>query len=256
MSGWASALARLAPEVLALALVGFRVLPVAMLCPLLGGQLTPVPVRLAVAVSLGVAVRPLAGPVERLDAHLWVQCAGEAAFGLGLGLVAALPFDAARIGGRLVDLFRGTSAEAALPVAGHRESASGEVLHQLLRAMALCSGALPALLRALGRTYRLVPPGLVPAGAPDAVAAWVGVAMATGLAVAAPVLALCWAVDGALALVARVAPGIPLSEVAPPGRILGGAGVLWIGLGLVCDRLLAAVAATPEAWASLMRSAR
>jgi flagellar biosynthesis protein FliR len=255
MSGWDAALTQLTSEVLAFALVGLRVLPVVMLCPLLGGQLAPVPVRLAVAVSLGLAVRPLVGPAQLADIT-WIQCSGEAALGLGLGLVSALPFEGARIGGRLIDLFRGTSAEAALPGAGHRESAGGELLHRLLLAMALSSGALPILLRALARTFRLLPPGFASPAPPGAVAGWVGVAMGTGFAVAAPVLVLCWVVDGALALMARVAPGIPLPEVAPPGRILGGAGVLWLGLGLVCDRLLTAVVSTPEAWAALLAGGR
>ena len=251
MTGWEEALGQLRPEVLAVALVCLRILPVVMLCPLLGGQLAPVPVRLAVALSMGLVVRPLVGPVQLEDGG-WVRaCCGEAAFGLGLGLVSALPFEAARTGGRWIDLFRGTSAEAALPGAGHRESAGGELLHRLLLAMALSSGVLPVLLRALARTFRLVPPGLASPASPGAIAVWVGVAMGTGLAIAAPVLVLCWVVDGALALVARAAPGIPLPEVAPPGRILGGAVVVWLGLGLVCDRLLAAVAATPEAWAAL-----
>src|SRR5262249_25653463 len=252
VSAWEPVLAQVAPELLALALVVARIVPVAMLCPLLGGQVAPVPVRLAVALSLAMAVRPVAGRGQQLEDGFWVRCGGEAAFGLGLGIVAGLPFEAARIGGRLVDLFRGTSAEAALPVAGHRESASGEVLYQLLLAMAMSTGALPAVLRALGRTYRLIPPGFAATTGPNAVGGWIAVALATGVAVAAPVLALCWIVDGAVALVARVAPGIPLAEVAPPGRILGGAGVLWIGLGLISDRLLIAVASIPGAWASVV----
>ena len=255
MSEWDPVLVQLRSEVLALALVGLRVLPVAMLCPLLGGQVAPVPVRLAVALSLGLAVRPLVPPAQ-LEGLTWTQGAGEAAFGLGLGLVSALPFETARIAGRWIDLFRGTSAEAALPGAGHRESASGELLHRLLLAMALSTGALPVLLRALTRTFRLLPPGFASPAPAGVVAGWVGVAMATGFIVAAPVLILCWAVDGALALVARVAPGIPLPDVAPPGRILGGAGVLWLGLGLVCDRLLSAVATTPEAWTQLLAGGR
>jgi flagellar biosynthesis protein FliR len=78
--------------------------------------------------------------------------------------------------------------------------------------------------------------------------------MVTGLAIATPVLALCWAVDGAVAVLSRVAPGIPILDLAPPARILGGGGVLWIGLGLVCDRLLAGASAIPAAWASLAGS--
>ena len=50
----------------------------------------------------------------------------EMVYGTSVGLVAALPFDAARMGGRFIDLFRGTSAEASLPMAGSRESATGD----------------------------------------------------------------------------------------------------------------------------------
>src|SRR5262249_1918067 len=89
--GWPS------PEVRALALVGCRVLPVALLCPLLGGRLNPVPVRLAVALSLTLVLRPVVGAGGRLDGVLLFHAAREAAFGLALGLVAAVPFEAARM---------------------------------------------------------------------------------------------------------------------------------------------------------------
>jgi type III secretory pathway component EscT len=174
-----------------------------------------------------------------------VVCGREAVVGLVIGLGAALPFDAARIGGRLIDLVRGTSAEAALPVAGHRESATGDLLHQLLLSVALVAGALPGLLEGLVRSYALVPAGGFLAG--DgllAVARLVGVALATGLAVAAPVFAVSWATDAAVGLVLRAAPGLPATELAVPVRILGGGTVLWLSLGLVADRVLTGVLAS------------
>jgi type III secretion protein T len=234
----------LRPELLAWALASMRVLPVALLCPVLGGQMAPAPVRLVVAGSLGLALVPLAGPVAGGSVEIGARCLREAALGLFIGLASALPFDAARIGGRLVDLVRGTSAEAALPVAGHRESASGDVLHQLLLALALAGGALPRMLHALGRSMVLVPPGSASAGADGALglARAVGIAVATGLAVAAPVIALSWATDAAVGLALRAAPGIPAGELGTPVRILGGATVLWLSLGLVADRLLTEVA--------------
>jgi flagellar biosynthesis protein FliR len=236
------------PELLGWALASMRVLPVVLLCPVLGGQLAPVTVRLVVAGSLGVALRPLASslPSASLEALAW--CGREAGVGVLIGLSAALPFDAARMGGRLVDLVRGTSAEAALPVAGHRESASADLLYQLLLALALAGGAAPWMVRALGRSMVLLPPGLSLVGG-DAgltMAAVVGVALATGLAVAAPVIALSWATDAAVGLAFRATPGMALGELGTPVRILGGATVLWLSLGLVADRLLAGVLA-PEA---------
>jgi flagellar biosynthetic protein FliR/type III secretion protein T len=227
------------PELVGWLLGTLRVLPVVLLCPVLGGQLVPAGVRLAVSGALGLAVHPLAAAVPDVSVELWARCAREAGVGMLLGLAAALPFDAARIGGRLVDLVRGTSAEAALPVAGHRESATGDVLHQLLVCLALAAGALPGVLRALGRSYLLLPPGSVAAGAGGlALAGLVGSALATGLSIAAPVIALSWATDAAVGLALRAAPGFPTAELGAPVRILGGAGVLWLSLGAVSDRLL------------------
>jgi type III secretion protein T len=227
------------PELVGWLLGTLRVLPVVLLCPVLGGQLVPAGVRLAVSGALGLAVHPLVAPVPDVSVDLWARCAREAGVGMLLGLAAALPFDAARIGGRLVDLVRGTSAEAALPVAGHRESATGDVLHQLLVCLALAAGALPGVLRALGRSYLLLPPGSVASGAGElALAGLVGSALATGLSIAAPVIALSWATDAAVGLVLRAAPGVPTAELGAPVRILGGAGVLWLSLGAVSDRLL------------------
>ena len=239
----------LRPGLLAWALAGLRVLPVVLLCPLLGGMLAPAPVRLSVAASLALALGPLAGPAPHGSIELGARCCREAGLGLLLGLGAALPFDAARIGGRLVDLVRGTSAEAVLPVAGHRESATADVLYQLLISLALSAGALPVLLRALGRSYLLLPPGSAPLGTGAlGLARSVGISLATGTSIAAPVIALSWATDAAVGLLLRAAPGVPLPELATPVRILGGASVLWLCLGLVADRLLGAMLAPEAGW--------
>jgi type III secretory pathway component EscT len=143
------------PDLLAWALASLRVLPVTFLCPVLGGQLVPAPVRLAVAGALALALRPLVGNVPEGSSEVLVRGGREATLGLLIGMGAALPFDAARIGGRLVDLVRGTSAEAALPVAGHREAATGDLLHQLLLSVAVAGGGLPVLVHALARSYLL-----------------------------------------------------------------------------------------------------
>jgi flagellar biosynthetic protein FliR/type III secretion protein T len=236
------------PELLAWAIASMRVLPVSLLCPVLGARLVPAPVRLAVAGTLGLALRPLAGGAPPGALETLVRCGREAAVGLVVGIAAALPFDAARIGGRLIDLVRGTSAEAALPVAGHHESATGDVLHQLLVSLALVGGALPVLVHALARSYALVPAGSPLAG--DgllAVARLVGVALATGLAVAAPVVALSWATDAAVGIVLRAAPALPANELATPVRVLGGGTVLWLSLGLVSERMLRWVL-SPGGW--------
>lgn len=238
------------PELLGLLLAAMRVLPLTLACPVLGGQLVPASLRLAVAGALALAFRPTAGPMGDVSLDFWTRCAREAGVGLLMGLGAALPFDAARIGGRLVDLVRGTSAEAALPVAGHRESATGEVLHQLLLSLALAGGALPLTIRTLGKSVILLPPGSAGPGGAGALglAKLLGIALATGLAVAAPVVALSWATDAAVGLALRSAPGLPLGELAVPVRILGGATVLWLVLGLMADRMLGLILVPEAGW--------
>jgi flagellar biosynthesis protein FliR len=96
-------------------------------------------------------------------------------------------------------------------------------------------------------SYALVPAGISLVGGPLAVARLVGVALATGLAVAAPVVALSWATDAAVGLVLRAAPGLPANELATPIRILGGGTVLWLSVGLGAERMLGWVLA-PDGW--------
>jgi len=250
IGAWVALADAVRPELRGLLLASLRVLPLALLCPLLGGRLAPAPVRLAVAATIALAMRPLAGAVPVAGVDFWAGCLREAGLGLLAGMAAALPFDAARIGGRMVDLVRGTSAEAALPVAGHRESATADALHQLLLALALAGGGLPAMVRAIGRSYLLLPPGspAVGRGSAAALAGLVGTALATGLSVAAPVVALSWATDAAVALALRVAPGLGLGEIATPVRILGGAAILWLSLGVAADRLMGALLGPDPGW--------
>ncbi len=65
-----------------------------------------------------------------------------------------------------------------------------------------------------------------------------GSAMATGLAIGAPVAAAVMAVDCFIGLASRAAPQLSLQEVGAPLRILGGGALLWVSVGLLCERLL------------------
>ncbi|HLL52310.1 MAG TPA: flagellar biosynthetic protein FliR [Myxococcaceae bacterium] len=251
----------LGPKLAAVALCGARLVPVALLCPLLGGQATPAPVKLGVVGSLALSLH-LAGGVAApagLDGWGFAALVGrELAFGTAIGLVAALPFDAARIGGRFVDLFRGTSAEAALPVTGTRESATGDGLYQLLVALAVAGGAMPAVVSGLWRSFAAVPLGGFVASEAVAlrVAGWVGGAFATGFAVGAPIAAASLAVDLFLGFASRAAPSLGLQEAGAPLRILGGGALLWLGVGVMSERLLAGVIGSEEVMRQLFEVAR
>ncbi|PTL78399.1 EscT/YscT/HrcT family type III secretion system export apparatus protein [Vitiosangium sp. GDMCC 1.1324] len=235
----------LSPSVVAVALCFARLLPVAFLCPLLGGQAAPTTVKLALVLSLALFLHHVAGVSLPAPVETPIQLAAlvmkELSYGTSVGLVAALPFDAARMGGRFIDLFRGTSAEASLPVTGTRESATGDALYQLLVGLVVTGGLMPVVLSGLVRGFGWVRLGAyVPAEAAVMhVVGLAGGAMATGLAVGAPVAAAVMAVDCLLGMVSRAAPQVNLQEMGAPLRILAGGALLWLAVGILCERLLA-----------------
>jgi flagellar biosynthesis protein FliR len=245
----AQVIALLQPHALAVAACVARLAPVALLCPLLGGQAAGQMVKLSTCLALALGIH-LAGGVQAPAAgDAWVVAGllvREAVFGVAIGLVVGLPFDAARIGGRFIDTFRGTSAEASLPFAGSREAASGDALYQLAGALAISGGGASIAISGALRSFGAVHLGaFVPAEAPALQLAGLAAgALATGLAVGAPIAGCALAVDAALGLASRAASPVSLSELGPPLRILLGGAVLWLALGVACERLLAGVAAS------------
>jgi flagellar biosynthetic protein FliR/type III secretion protein T len=63
-------------------------------------------------------------------------------------------------------------------------------------------------------------------------------------------------VDAALGLATRGAAPASLSELGPPARILLGGAALWLSVGVLCERLLAGVAASGAGLAGLFGAAR
>lgn len=237
--------AAFAPHLVGVALCAARLLPIAFLCPLFGGSSAPTTVKLSLVLALAAFLH-FSGGIgvggETMDVVSFAMLAGkEITFGVVLGLIAALPFDAARIGGRFIDLFRGSSAEATLPWANARESATGDLLFQLLVAMAAAGVAMPIMLGAIFKSFALVHLGafVETESAVMQVAALVGTTFAVGLAVGAPVAGASLAVDCLLGLISRGSPQMNLQDTGAPMRILAGGAVAWSAIGVVMDRLLA-----------------
>ncbi len=255
-------IAALAPHVIAVALVAARLLPVVFLCPVLGGEAAPTTVKLGVVLALSLCIHFAGGiaPVDTVNDPLTFAglVVREFSFGASLGLVASLPFDAARMGGKFIDLFRGSSAEAALPHAGTRESATGDGLYQLLVALAITGAVMPLMLKGLFHSFAVVKLGAFvhTESAAMHVVALAGTALGTGLAVGAPVAAVAMAVDCVMGLASRAAPQMHLQDVGSPLKILAGGAVLFLSLGVVAERLLAHAATADVAMTSLLELGR
>ncbi len=225
-----------------LALILARLVPIAFLCPVFGGPQAPTTVRLGLCLALGGTLHFAAGVhVEPQGlTELAAGAARELCLGMTIGLLAGLPFDTARMAGRFIDLFRGSSAEAALPLQGSRDTATGEGLHHLLLALACIGGVLPTVIATTFRTFALVPLGTFQSteSVALAVVGWIGTAMGAALALGAPVAAASLAIDGLLAVASRVTTGVQLTDLGTTLKLLAGGVVAWLMLGGIAQALL------------------
>ena len=252
-------IAALTPHVVAVALCAARLLPVVFLCPVLGGEAAPTTVKLGVVLALSMCVHfaggvaPVAPVTDTLTfAAVMVR---EFSFGASLGMVASLPFDAARMGGKFIDLFRGSSAEAALPHAGTRESAGGDALYQLMVALVAGGALMPLMLKGLFHSYAVVQLGAFvnTESAAMYVVTLAATALGAGLAIGAPVAAAAMAVDCVMGLASRATPQMNLQDVGAPLKILAGGAVLFLTVGIVAERMLAELAGRDVDMLSLAR---
>jgi flagellar biosynthesis protein FliR len=242
---------RLAVLVLAVALGAARATPIVWMVAPLGGPRLSATVRAGLAVLLAALASPVlvasAGAAALAQAsvvHLALAFAREVLVGFCLGFVASAAFRAAEIAGRLGDTLRGANvAEILVPTAEERSSPLG-VLYLLLATLVFLQiGGVPRLADALLDSYRVLPVGGgLQAGSVHRAAALVTIAsvrlIASGVALAAPVIVALWLTDLALGLVARAAPQVPVYFVGLPLK-----GLLAIGLVLVSVGTLEAVLA-------------
>jgi type III secretion protein T len=247
MSALAGSLAPLAPGAIAVALHGVRLLPSALLCPFLGGPLVPPPVRLALAFGIGACAWAGSGSTALAlgPASLVAVALRELVLGLALATAAAMPFEAARAGGRLVDTLRGaTLAELHVAAIRQRESATGDLLVQWLLVLAASAGGDRLVVAALVETFRAVPVG---AAVPGEVLSAAGLRsaselLACALALGAPAAAGVLGADLALALAARVAPQLQVAPAAQPARAALGLVAIAIPAAALAGRMTSAVA--------------
>jgi type III secretory pathway component EscT len=255
MSQLAQWLEPLAPRAAAAALHGLRLLPAALLCPFMGGPLVPSLVRLALAFGLGACAWSGAGgaPFEGGEADLLGAAARELALGTALGLLAAVPFEAARAGGRLVDTLRGaTLAELHVAPLRQRESATGDLLVQWMVVLAANAGGGRLVVSALLETFRAVPLGGVIAPSVLLETGLRGAAelLACALALGAPAAAGVLAADLAVSLASRAAPRLSIAPAAQPARAALGLLAVAVPAAALAGRLTSAVALS----AGLLRS--
>ncbi len=237
---------RLATLLLGIALGAARATPIVWMVAPLGGPRLPAPARVGLALLLAALASPIlvasAGAAALAQAsapRLALLFAREVLVGLCLGFVAEAAFRAAEIAGRLSDTLRGANiAEVLVPTAEERSSPLGVLYLLLATIVFLQIGGVPRLCDALLDSYRVLPVGGgLDAGSARQAAAIVTAAsarlIASGVALAAPVIVALWLTDLALGLVARAAPQVPVYFIGLPLKGLMAIGLVLLSLGVL-----------------------
>jgi len=223
MSSLSALAGALSPHLAGAGLCALRILPVALLSPFFGGPLVPGIVRVSLAAELGVAVHLMRGanPVPLEGLALLAAGAQELLLGGAMGVLAALPIDTARAGGRLADTLRGaTLSELHVSAIRQRETALGDLLVQWTIVLAAWAGADRLVVTAVLGSFAALPLGGPVAGASlletalRAATELVSAALCLGAPAAGGVLAA----DLALALASRSALWLGVAGAVQPAR--------------------------------------
>jgi flagellar biosynthetic protein FliR len=225
-------------------LAAARVAPVVWMVAGLGGPRLPAPIRAGFAVLLAAIAAPIlvqapgAGTLgDASPLRFTLLLARELFIGVCLGLVGSALFRAAEVAGRLADTLRGANlAEVLAPTAEERSSPLGALYLLLATVVFLQIGGVPRLIEALAASYQTLPVGgglgVGPARQAALVVATASARLiASGVALAAPVVVALWLTDLALGLLARAAPQLPVYFLGLPLKGLLAIGIVLLGLG-------------------------
>ena len=224
------------PEVLGVAaLVALRLVPAAMLVPVLGGPLAPWSARVALVAMAALAlaaVQPpaVAGAVGAMSIAGWIAIAvKELAVGAVLAIVVAVPFLAADAAGRWIGGAIGGD-DARVAGVGGPTSATGALVSLLAVLVFFGIDGHLIVIGALAGSYEVVPltGGFDRVAAAREVLAAAAGFLGAAVALAAPALVAGALVELAVGVVAR--SGAPL---AGAGALRGAAVVAFVGASLL-----------------------
>jgi len=202
-----------------------------LILPVFGWQAIPMQIKVAATVVLSVffaAVVPLGIDVAEISTlKAMLLLAGEATYGLALGVIVTSLFSVVRLSGQIVEREMGlTMAEILDPLPGENGQPLGGLLEMIFVLLFLSANGHHLFLLLLSKSYTAFPAGTIPtiqtltggvltAGSAMLIAA---------LRLAAPMLAAFMVLMVALALLARLVPEMNILFISMPVRI---------GLGLI-----------------------
>lgn len=219
---------------LSFALVLTRISAFFLILPVFGWMSIPMRVKVAATVLLSVfftLLAPLAVEVAEVSTVKAVLLlAGEATYGLALGLIINLLFSVVKLSGQIIERQMGmTMANILDPMTGDSARPLGSLLEMLFILLFLGANGHHLFLLVIMKSYVAFPAGTVPTiGILTTGVITAGSAMLiAGLRLAAPMLAAFLVLMVALALLARLVPEMNILFISMPVRL--GLGLLMAG---------------------------
>lgn len=234
---------------LTMALLLSRILPVIVLTPFLGGESVPTEVRLGIAFLLGLVLFPgVIGQMGNLPLTALPFLAlllKEVFIGLSMAFVVNIIFDAASVGGQLMDNMSGTNqAQLMVPQIQQSVSLFAVLKVQLVTTLFLSVNGHHFVINAFADSLSSIPLDGFPRFSSgmwpffDTIIRVFGDMMRIALAISAPVLLATFLTDLALGMINRVAPQMQVFFVAMQIKPMVTVMVVFTSIHVIINRLL------------------
>ena len=215
-------------ELLILALILARTMPMVIQTPFLGGKLAPTEVKMGLGIVFTLVLWPIAkgalhGPIPDTPIPFLLLMAKEVFVGLVIGFVNSLVFTMMEMAGRLIDTSRGSSmAEVLDPHTGQRDTPFGDLYYQLFLVVFMGLGAHSVFFDAFFLSFSTIPlnVGLPPveqmSGVADLTMRLTADILSASVLLSAPILAAVLVTDVVFGILNRVAPQLNAYFMAMP----------------------------------------
>ena len=200
-----------------------------MIAPLFGTRTVPRRVKAMLAIALGFAMTPLAGPpppLPGIDPLTVLTVAREMLIGVAMGFVLRLAFEAGALAGEFIAQGTGLAfAVLADPLRGTNAGVVGQWFYLCFTLLFLSMNGHLMIVELLADSWKAVP--LVSNWAPDAarfaaVAEFGAQMFAVGIQIALPVVLAMLVVNLAFGVMSRAAPALNPIQLGLPASLLIG----------------------------------
>ena len=231
-------------------LLMFRILPIIFITPFLGGKLVPATTKMGIAFAMAFLIWPgvvgtVTTPMANMSALVFIPLMLKELFiGYVIGFVAAEMFYAMEIGGRVLDVMRGSNmAEVQVPELGFRASPLGMFLFQILLIVFLAVGGHRLFILAFTESYAIVRIDQFPTISGgffelvDAIMVYTASLFAIAFALVFPGIFATFMTDVVFGMLNRIAPQLNAYFMAMGVKAMSAIALLLFSLALVYERM-------------------